>query len=285
MYALGKYTYRHQFIPGFITGIVSYLGLIYWVVVAMNRYGGIDIFTSSLILLMFVLYLSIYSGIFSTAVSMMDTRLSVPAYLSAPIVWVLLEYLRGIALTGFPCATCPTRTTSPSSSYPTPSTTRCKAAIWSTTSTTRPSGFATIAPRTTSSPSSTTATSFETGGSDYQWSVADAAMTRLETEEAELPDGMTYGVCVGNHDESPNGVAGSTEKFNLKLRVERFQDRPYYGGNYNGTNDDNWFTFSAGTLDFVVVDHRLIHSRRKNRGRRSNLRRRYKQMRCKIISS
>jgi len=102
MYALGKYTYRHQFIPGFITGVVSYLGLIYWVVVAMNRYGGIDVFTSSLILLLFVLYLSIYSGFFSTAVSKMDTRLSVPAYLSAPIVWVLLEYLRGIALTGFP---------------------------------------------------------------------------------------------------------------------------------------------------------------------------------------
>jgi apolipoprotein N-acyltransferase len=102
IYALEKYKYRHQFIPGFITGIVSYVGLIYWVIVAMNTYGGIDIFTSALILLLFVLYLSIYSGLFSAAVSIMDARLSVPTYLSAPVAWTLLEYLRGIALTGFP---------------------------------------------------------------------------------------------------------------------------------------------------------------------------------------
>jgi apolipoprotein N-acyltransferase len=32
----------------------------------------------------------------------MEKKMSVPIYLSAPIVWTLLEYLRGIALTGFP---------------------------------------------------------------------------------------------------------------------------------------------------------------------------------------
>lgn len=102
LYAIEKYSYRHPFIPGFITGIVTYLGLIYWVVVAMNTYGGIDIFTSTLILLLFVLYLSLYMGCFTAAICAMDKNLSVPIYLSAPIAWVLLEYVRGIALTGFP---------------------------------------------------------------------------------------------------------------------------------------------------------------------------------------
>jgi len=102
LYALEKYSYRHPFIPGFITGITAFLGLIYWVIVAMNTYGGIDIFTSALILLLFVLYLSLYTGLFTAAISLMDKILSVPIYLSAPIIWVIMEYLRGILLTGFP---------------------------------------------------------------------------------------------------------------------------------------------------------------------------------------
>jgi apolipoprotein N-acyltransferase len=102
LYAMEKCSYRHPFIPGFITGIVAYVGLIYWVVVAMNSYGGIDIFTSTLILLLFVLYISLYIGCFTAAISIIEKRMSVPIYLSAPIIWALLEYLRGVALTGFP---------------------------------------------------------------------------------------------------------------------------------------------------------------------------------------
>lgn len=101
-YAMENYSYRHPFVPGFITGITAYLGLIYWVLIAMNTYGGIDIFTSTLILLLFVLYLSFYMGCFTAAISVMQKRMSVPIYISAPFVWTLLEYLRGVALTGFP---------------------------------------------------------------------------------------------------------------------------------------------------------------------------------------
>ncbi|OPX97705.1 MAG: Apolipoprotein N-acyltransferase [Syntrophorhabdus sp. PtaB.Bin006] len=103
LYALEGCSSNHRpFFLGFVTGVVSYLGLIYWVVVAMNTYGGIDIFTSTLILVLFVLYLSLYTGFFAALVSLLETRLSVPVYLSAPILWALLEYLRGVALTGFP---------------------------------------------------------------------------------------------------------------------------------------------------------------------------------------
>src|SRR5690606_16370190 len=28
----------------------------------------------------------------------------------------------------------------------------------------------------------------------------------------------------------------------------------YYGGHYDSTNDESWFTFSAGGIDFVVVN-------------------------------
>jgi apolipoprotein N-acyltransferase len=103
LHALGGYpSYHRPFLLGFITGVVSYLGLIYWVVVAMHTYGGIDIFTSILILVLFVLYLSLYTGCFAALVSWMKVKSSIPVYVSAPILWVVLEYLRGVALTGFP---------------------------------------------------------------------------------------------------------------------------------------------------------------------------------------
>lgn len=87
-----------------------------------------------------------------------------------------------------------------------------------------------------------------------QWTVADTAMSTLEEPLRGMPDGMPYGVCVGNHDQSPNGNAGNTENFNVYFGVDRFESRPYYGGHYSSDNDENWVTFSAGGLDFVVVN-------------------------------
>ncbi|HVN96998.1 MAG TPA: apolipoprotein N-acyltransferase [Syntrophorhabdaceae bacterium] len=93
---------RFSFVSGYLTGLVSYLGLIYWVVIAMNRYGGIDIVSSFLILLLFVFYLSLYTGVFALSCAWFEKRFSVPLYLSAPLTWVALEYARGVLLSGFP---------------------------------------------------------------------------------------------------------------------------------------------------------------------------------------
>lgn len=91
-----------SFKRGFVTGMIAYIGLIYWVVVAMNRYGGINIPISIFILLLFALYLSLYMGMFAFACAFLEKKISVPIYLSAPAVWVILEYLRGTVMTGFP---------------------------------------------------------------------------------------------------------------------------------------------------------------------------------------
>ena len=91
-----------SFKRGFLCGIVAYLGLIYWVVVAMNHYGGINIPLSILILLLFVLYLSLYMGFFTLTCAYFEKRFSIPLYISAAPVWVVLEYARGLVMTGFP---------------------------------------------------------------------------------------------------------------------------------------------------------------------------------------
>lgn len=98
----GASTLKGAFMRGYVSGIVSYLGLVYWVVVAMNRFGGVHILWSIAALLLMVSYLAIYTGIFTGAVYFFERRVSVPAYLSAPVLWILLEYLRGTLLTGFP---------------------------------------------------------------------------------------------------------------------------------------------------------------------------------------
>ncbi|HUS29012.1 MAG TPA: LamG-like jellyroll fold domain-containing protein [Kofleriaceae bacterium] len=89
----------------------------------------------------------------------------------------------------------------------------------------------------------------------YQWEVASAALARLEKPEPALPDGMPWGVSVGNHDNKLIGANTvlNTDKFNQYFGVNRFAGRAYYGGHYGTKNDHSWVTFSAGGLDFVVV--------------------------------
>jgi apolipoprotein N-acyltransferase len=100
--SINKENLRFSFFSGYLTGVVSYLGLIYWVIIAMNHYGGIDIFLSALILILFVLYLSCYTGLCTLSCAWLEKRLSIPLFVSTPLVWVLMEYARGSTMYGFP---------------------------------------------------------------------------------------------------------------------------------------------------------------------------------------
>ncbi|MGE3630607.1 MAG: LamG-like jellyroll fold domain-containing protein, partial [Sandaracinaceae bacterium] len=89
----------------------------------------------------------------------------------------------------------------------------------------------------------------------YEWRVADRAMSTLEEAIDALLDGMPYGIAPGNHDQTPRGTAGNTTSFNAYFGVDRFRGRAYYGGHYGSANDDSWFTFTvSGGLQFVVVN-------------------------------
>ena len=92
------------------------------------------------------------------------------------------------------------------------------------------------------------------GSAPEEWVIANAAMARLEVPEADLPEGMPYGVCVGNHDQDTIATDGETTNFNLHFGTDRFAGRSYYGGHYADDNDENWVTFEAGGMQFVVVN-------------------------------
>lgn len=100
--SIDKTNLRASFVAGYVTGIVSFSGLIYWVVTAMNHYGGINVILSTVILLLFVLYLSLFTGLFGLICAWLERHFSVSICISSPIVWTLLEYLRGAFHTGFP---------------------------------------------------------------------------------------------------------------------------------------------------------------------------------------
>jgi hypothetical protein len=87
-------------------------------------------------------------------------------------------------------------------------------------------------------------------GTVGQWISADAAMDVLDAA------GIPYGVVPGNHDDGDGGT-----NYNAYFGVGRFctnyptDCRSYYGGGYPaGRNDSNYTLFSAGGMDFIVVN-------------------------------
>lgn len=93
------------------------------------------------------------------------------------------------------------------------------------------------------------------GSNTTQWVRADKAMKKLEVTSKELPEGMPYGTCAGNHDQEPNGDIGETALYNQYFGTTRFNKRSYFGGTFAANKvDENWVTFSTGGLDIVVVN-------------------------------
>lgn len=93
-----------SFLIGFFFGFLTFTGLTYWVVIAMHKYGGIDLLSSISCLLLLSSYLALYPALFSYIVSLFETRLGIPILISSPFVWTFTEYLRSILLSGFPWA-------------------------------------------------------------------------------------------------------------------------------------------------------------------------------------
>ncbi|MEZ4713575.1 MAG: Calx-beta domain-containing protein [Caldilineaceae bacterium] len=93
------------------------------------------------------------------------------------------------------------------------------------------------------------------GKSDDQWVYADQVMATIENPTTTgLPDGMPYGIAVGNHDQTDSsGDPSKTQLYNQYFGVSRFSGRGYYGGHLGSDNDNSYQLFSAGDLDFIAI--------------------------------
>ena len=104
LYSIEGKGFVDSFKLGFLTGTVSFLGILYWIIVAVHTYGNVPLILSALILLLLILYLSLFIGAFTFLARLIQMRLRIQTILFAPFLWVALEYLRSFLLTGFPWA-------------------------------------------------------------------------------------------------------------------------------------------------------------------------------------
>ncbi|WP_276132069.1 LamG-like jellyroll fold domain-containing protein [Polluticoccus soli] len=95
----------------------------------------------------------------------------------------------------------------------------------------------------------------DNNGNDIEWKRADTSFRIIEDPATTLmPYGLPYGICVGNHDQSPGGSAsGTTTFYNQYFGSGRFTGRNYYGGHYGSNNDNHFQLFSASGLDFIAI--------------------------------
>ncbi len=89
------------FKAGFLTGMVHYLTLMYWLAYTMSTYGNLPWYLCGLVLFLFSSYLACYFAFFSMLLIQVG-RGNPMGLLTAPILWVALEYLRTFLFSGFP---------------------------------------------------------------------------------------------------------------------------------------------------------------------------------------
>ncbi len=88
---------------GLCCGLVHFTLLLYWIVIVLDKYGGVPWFFAVLALLLLALYMSVYVALF--AVMARCILLAYPAALAVwllPALWIGLDWLRCLLFTGFP---------------------------------------------------------------------------------------------------------------------------------------------------------------------------------------
>jgi len=88
-----------------------------------------------------------------------------------------------------------------------------------------------------------------------EWERAAKALYALEKPLKGMPEGMPYGLAVGNHDQVASQFAksGKTDYYNQYFGVDHFKDKAYYGGHFGNDNDSHYDLFTAYGQSFIVI--------------------------------
>ncbi len=93
---------RRAFLLGLITGVVYFVGTIYWTGAVLRTFGGLASPLAMLAMLLLALYLALFPALTALVLHRLLRGIGLRALLLAPAVWVATEYLRGYLFGGFP---------------------------------------------------------------------------------------------------------------------------------------------------------------------------------------
>jgi apolipoprotein N-acyltransferase len=100
-YSIEEKSLFKSMVTGFSIGMLFHIGLIYWIVFVTVVYGYYSYYVAFLLMILLAAYLSIYFALFAAGIVYLRNN-SIPFIVSAPILWVVLEYIKSNVFTGFP---------------------------------------------------------------------------------------------------------------------------------------------------------------------------------------
>ena len=100
-YALRDAKPWEGFKTGFLAGLVAHIGILYWISYVVVQYGYLPVYVGIMAMLLLAAYLSLYTACFAMGVVFLRRR-GGALFLSAPLLWAILEFARSHLFTGFP---------------------------------------------------------------------------------------------------------------------------------------------------------------------------------------
>jgi apolipoprotein N-acyltransferase len=93
---------RRAFVLGLLTGLVYFVGTLYWTATVLRTFGGLATPVAALAMLLLSAYLALYPALTALATARMLRRLGGSGIYVFPAAWVATEFVRGWLFGGFP---------------------------------------------------------------------------------------------------------------------------------------------------------------------------------------
>lgn len=95
---------RRAFWIGWLSGLIAFVGIMFWVVTAMHLYGKVPLPVSYALMVLLSAYLGLYVAVYALGLVWLRKTVAPFAFLGAPFLWIALEWLRTHLLSGLPWA-------------------------------------------------------------------------------------------------------------------------------------------------------------------------------------
>jgi len=92
---------QHGFRLGYLTGVVSSIGILYWTALVLIQFGGLPVAVGIGLMVLMCCMLALFPAAFAWALGRWQGRLGSRALLLAPFAWVATEWLRAHLLGDF----------------------------------------------------------------------------------------------------------------------------------------------------------------------------------------